>query len=236
MIRRLLILAALAPGSAGAEPACKVAVDIGHHKAAAGATSARGQPEWSFNAALAGLVAEALQRQGIASVLLNPSGDPVELRQRPADAEAAGATLFLSIHHDSVQSQYLSRWQWQGRDLAYSDKFSGYGLFVSAKNPAFDQSRAAAEAVGDRLLAIGLAPSLHHAEPIPGENRPLLDERRGIYRYDDLVVLKYATMPALLIEAGIIVNRQDEQTLADEGFRRRFAGAVAEGVAAWCRH
>jgi N-acetylmuramoyl-L-alanine amidase len=225
MLRRLLLLGALFPALAGAEPACKVAVDIGHHRAAPGATSARGVPEFSFNAALARLVTDALRQQGVAAVLLNPAGDPIELKQRPADAEAAGATLFLSIHHDSVQPQYLPE----------ADRFSGYGLFVSGKNPQFEQSRAAAEAVGDQLLKIGLAPSLHHAEPIPGENRPLLDERRGIYRYDDLVVLKYAAMPALLIEAGIIVNRRDEEILSDQAFRQRFAGAVAAGIAAWCR-
>jgi N-acetylmuramoyl-L-alanine amidase len=231
----LALGALLLPARLLAEPACKIAVDIGHHRAAPGATSARGQPEWSFNAALAGLIVEALRRQGVAAVLLNPAGDPIELRQRPADAAAIGATLLLSIHHDSVQEQYLSPWQWQGRDLAYSDRFSGYGLFVSAKNPAYPQSVAAAKAVGDTLLALGLAPSLHHAEPIPGENRPLIDQRRGIYRYDDLIVLKYAAMPALLIEAGIIVNRQDEETLTDQGFRLRFSEAVAEGIANYCR-
>jgi len=235
MMRRLLIAGLLLPALVRAEPACKVAIDTGHHRAAAGATSARGMSEWSFNAALAKIVTEALERQGVAAVLMNPSGDPIDLRQRPADAAAAGATIFLSIHHDSVQDKYLSTWQWQGRDLSYSDRFSGYGLFVSAKNPAFDRSRVLAEAVGDQLLGLGLAPSLHHAEPIPGENRPLLDARRGIYRYDDLIVLKYATMPALLIEAGIIVNRRDELILADDSARRRFAEAVAKGVAAYCR-
>lgn len=33
-------------------------------------------------------------------------------------------------------------------------------------------------------------PSLHHAEPIHGENRELLDTTLGIYRFDDLTVLK----------------------------------------------
>ena len=224
MIRIIGLLALILPVFARAETACKVAVDIGHHRNSPGATSARGKPEWGFNAALATDVAEALRRQGVEALLMNPAGDPIELRQRPADAQAAHADLLLSIHHDSVQNQYLPE----------ADRFSGYGLFVSGKNPAFERSRAAAEAVGDRLLGIGLAPSLHHAEPIPGENRPLLDEKRGIYRYDDLVVLKYAAMPALLIEAGVIVNRHDEEILAGEDFRRRFATAVAQGVAAWC--
>lgn len=224
----------LLPASVWAAPVCKVAIDIGHHRQAPGATSARGEPEWAFNGALARQVDEALRRQGIATVLLNPTGETIDLRQRPADAQAAGATLFLSIHHDSVQDRYLSHWRWNGQDRLYSDKFSGYGLFVSGKNPAFDGSLAAAKAVGDQLLATGLHPSLHHAEPIPGENRPLLDADRGIYRFDDLVVLKTTEIPALLIEAGIIVNRRDELILSQDAFRQRFAEAVAAGIVHFC--
>lgn len=234
MMKGFLAALILLPAFAWAAPACKVAIDIGHHRQAPGATSARGEPEWAFNGALAREVDEALRRQGVATVLLNPTGETVDLRQRPADAQAAGATLFLSIHHDSVQDRYLSHWQWNGQDRLYSDKFSGYGLFVSGKNPAFEDSLAVAKAVGDRLLAIGLHPSLHHAEQIPGENRPLLDADRGIYRFDDLVVLKTAEIPALLIEAGIIVNRQDELTLSQDAFRRRFAEAVAAGIVHFC--
>ena len=234
MIEGILAALILLPASVWAAPACKVAIDIGHHRQAPGATSARGEPEWAFNSALARKVDEALRRQGIATILLNPTGETIDLRQRPADALAAGATLFLSIHHDSVQDRYLSHWQWNGQDRLYSDKFGGYGLFVSGKNPAFDDSLAVAKAVGDQLLAIGQHPSLHHAEPIPGENRPLLDADRGIYRFDDLVVLKTAQIPALLIEAGVIVNRDDEPILKEETFRRRFAEAVAAGIVHFC--
>jgi N-acetylmuramoyl-L-alanine amidase len=226
----------LLPVAAWGEPACKVAIDIGHFRQSPGATSARGEPEWVFNGALARKLDDALRRLHIATILLNPAGESIDLRQRPADALAAGATLFVSIHHDSVQDSYLSRWQWGGQDRLYSDNFSGYGLFVSAKNPAFEESLAVAHAVGDHLLAIGLHPSLHHAEPIAGENRPLLDAERGIYRYDDLVVLKTSEVPALLIEAGVIVNRQDELILSQDGFRQRFAEAVAGAIAERCRH
>ena len=55
-------------------------------------------------------------------------------------------------------------------------------------------------------MAAGEKPSLYHAEPIAGENRPLLDRRLGVHRFDGLAVLKTATMPAVLVEAGVIVN------------------------------
>ena len=59
-------------------------------------------------------------------------------------------------------------------------------------------------------MAAGEKPSLYHAEPIAGENRLALDRRLGVHRFDGLAVLKTATMPAVLVEAGVIVNPDDE--------------------------
>ena len=42
----------------------------------------------------------------------------------------------------------------------------------------------------------------------------------------------HATMPALLMEAGVIVNRDEEMALAQTATRQRIAAAVASGVAA----
>ena len=39
-------------------------------------------------------------------------------------------------------------------------------------------------------------PTFHHAEPIKGENRELVNRDLGIYRFDDLIVLKSAATPA----------------------------------------
>lgn len=146
----------------------------------------------------------------------------------------AGASLLVSIHHDSVQPRYLSPWETEGRKQFYSDSFSGYGLFVSAKNGGFAESQAVAADIADVLLANGMHPSLHHAEPIPGENRPLLDARRGIYQFDDLVVLKTAVMPAVLIEAGVIVNRDEELRVASLEYREKIARAILSASKGHC--
>jgi N-acetylmuramoyl-L-alanine amidase len=230
-----LVLLGLAATAARADaPSCLIAIDIGHTRQAPGATSARGVPEWRFNEALAARIPAALAAHGLAAILLNPTGDPISLSDRPAAAKAAGASLLISIHHDSVQPQYLSHWDDAGQTRSYSDRFSGYGLFVSALNPGFAESRRVAADIADRLLAAGLRPSLHHAEPIQGENRPLLDSARGIYQFDGLVVLKQAAMPALLIEAGIIVNRQDEPVLQTAEYQDKIIDALIAGAAGHC--
>ncbi len=212
-----------------------VAVDVGHSKAEPGAISARGKPEFAFNGALAHAVAAALARAGAWPKLINEDGAKISLGERVEEINRTRPTLVLSIHHDSVQPRYLEAWSLADRSLDYSDRFSGFSIFVSNQNRAADASRRFATALGEALLAVGLTPSLHHAEPIPGEGRPLLDPRLGLYAFDGLAVLKGAVAPAALLEAGIIKNRTDEQTLDTPQFRSKVADAVVEAVAAWCR-
>ena len=153
-----------------------VAVDIGHTHRAPGATSARGVSELEFNRVLANKVVATLKADGFTNAfLINGDGRIGSLTERTRQAAAGHADLFLSIHHDSVQPHYLKSWAVNGRRARYCDQFSGYSLFVSAKNPQFDQSRRAAIEIGKAFRARGLEPTLHHAEPIRGENRPLLD-------------------------------------------------------------
>ena len=64
--------------------------------------------------------------------------------------------------------------------------------------------------------------------------RELVDREAGVYRYDQLIVLKSTQMPAVLMEAGSIVNRSEELLLATPEHEAIMAGAVAEAVDAFC--
>ena len=88
-----------------------------------------------------------------------------------------------------------------------------------------------ARAIGEQLRKKGYVPSPHHVEPIRGENRPWAEPSNGVYYFDDLVVLKTATIPAVLLEAGIIVNRDDEIALAETKTRERISQAIGDGLA-----
>ena len=90
-------------------------------------------------------------------------------------------------------------------DAGRQREFAGFSIFVSQRNPATRKACAAPRRSARRWWRRA-KPSLYHAEPIAGENRPLLDRRLGVHRFDGLAVLKTATMPAVLVEAGVIVN------------------------------
>lgn len=205
-----------------------IALDVGHSWQKPGAFSARGVPEFAFNRALAESVAKNLQKQGFSIRVNGIDGTLDHLHIRPQLAQ--GADFLLSIHHDSVQPQYLKLWTADGKTRRYSDRFSGFSLFVSRRNPRFEQSLVCASALGAALRAAGFTPSTHHAEPIAGENRPFADRENGVYAFDDLVVLRAATQPAVLFEAGIIVNRADELKLQQPATQARIAAALTEGL------
>lgn len=222
------IVAALSAATSSPIGTPAVALDVGHSWQKPGALSARGVQEFEFNRALAETIASALRKHGFRVTLIGLDGEMDDLTARPQ--RAAGADFFLSIHHDSVQLQYLESWTVAGKTHRYSDRFSGFSLFVSRRNPHFEQSIACASILGATLRAAGFTPSPHHAEPIPGESRPFADRENGVYYFDDLVVLRAATLPAVLLEAGIIVNRADEQKLRQPEMQARIAAALANGL------
>jgi len=227
-MRAVIFALALAASAAAAREPRLVAVDVGHFLAEPGAASARGRPELEFNRELAAAIRDALEAQGLRVLLIGADGDMSVLSRRTAAAR--GADFLLSVHHDSVQPHYLEEWEHEGETRRFSDRFAGFSLFVSRRNPQVPASLGCASAIGVAMRAAGLAPSLYHAEPIPGESKPFADRVNGVHYYDNLVVLHTATQPAVLMEGGVIVNRAEELAMRDPVTQRRIAAAVANGV------
>jgi len=84
--------------------------------------------------------------------------------------------------------------------------------------------------LGNELKEGGFTPTMHHAEKIKGENRKLLDKTIGIYEFNDLIVLKSAVMPAILLECGIIVNRMDELLIQSNGFKEEITDKILNAI------
>jgi len=193
-------------------------VDVGHYAAEPGVISASGMPEFAFNLALALDVKTELEKLQFNVRLIGERGDYAVLHHRTRDAQ--GADLFVSIHHDSVQERLLPQ----------AERFAGFSLFISRQNPKVEKSLACASAIGARLRGEGFTPSRYHADPVLGEARPFADEANGVHYYDNLAVARSAAMASVLVEAGVIVNREEDRRMRDPAVRRRIAAAVAGGV------
>ena len=61
-----------------------------------------------------------------------------------------------------------------------------------------------------------------------------MDADAGVYRYDTLFVLKKTQMPAALLEAGSIANRDEELLLATPERQQLIGAAVVDAVDSFC--
>jgi N-acetylmuramoyl-L-alanine amidase len=229
---------ARAEPNAACRPATfKVVVDVGHTTEVPGAMSARGVPEYSFNLALADAITQKLIDAGFVKTvrLLTETAPWRGLLERAARANEMHADLFLSVHHDSVPDFLIETWQYEGKDNQFSDRFSGYAVFISNDNADRAGSLAFGRDLGKELQARGLKYTPHYTLPLMRRYRhDLLDAEAGVYRYDQLIVLRHTLMPAVLLEAGSIVNRKDELELGTPERRTLTAQAVAAAVEDFC--
>lgn len=238
----------LAPASAqtvkprAAAPQCdpasfRIIVDVGHTPESPGAISARGVEEYTFNLALATVIDGKLRDAGFNRAhLLLANGEAIpSLVRRVAQANAMSADLLVSIHHDSVPAAFKSMWDFGGVQREYSDRFKGHSIFVSGDNADYQGSLAFAKILGGRLKARGFEYTPHYKEGFMGSRRrQLLDADTGVYRYDQLLILRTARMPSVLLEAGSIVNRDEEVLMGTEQHQLQIAGAVTEAVERFC--
>jgi N-acetylmuramoyl-L-alanine amidase len=228
---------AQAKGGACVPAAYRVILDVGHTADSPGAFSARGVTEYSFNMQLAGAIRQALLEAGFEQTTKLIITGPARrgLFERAIRANTAHADLFIAIHHDSVPDHLAETWEYEGKKNQYCDRFSGYSIFVSNANADRSGSLAFGHLLGMELQKQGLHYTPHYTLPIMKQyGHDLLDSEAGVYRYDHLVVLHNTRMPAVLLEAGSIANRQEELELATEERRLAIAKAVAAAVADFC--
>ena len=232
-----------APPTNSAETGCnraafRLVLDVGHTAEVPGAKSARGLHEFEFNLRLAKLIDQQLIDAGFGrTVLLVTEGPALRgLARRVARANAANADLLLSIHHDSVPDSLLEKWDYNGEQHSFSDRFKGHSLFVSYDNRDRRGSLLFARLLGGALKARGLQYTPHYTEKIMGHRRrELLDADVGVYRYDQLVVLRHPQMPAVLLEAGSIINRDEELLMGTPEHQALISAAVLEAVEGFCK-
>lgn len=228
------------PAPLDASRPLRIVLDIGHMPRndsapikGQGMISAHGQDEYELNRKAALAMAAALRDSLGAEVIVhNEDGLQRQLRARTLFARRMDADLFLSIHHDAVQLSQTSVWTWQGVERLYCDSISGFSLFVHDSSVNFPQALSLASAIGASLRAGGRTPNLHHARTTERPGREVLDSASGVYRADFAVLLS-ARMPAILVECGVALNRQEELVLDSDAGRAEFARLVASGVKAW---
>lgn len=166
-----------------------------------------------------------LEQQGY-KIVLTRKDDRQLARSKKEDLQKRGeltlgtkADLFISVHYNSVESG--------------ADRVTGVEVYsltpqyqYSHSDPEREDSTAAIANLGNRhdhwnaLLAYNI-----HRELLGG----LKASDRGLKR-GRLAVLRFASCPAVLVEAGFLSNDAEARKIATPAYRQKIAESIAEGV------
>jgi N-acetylmuramoyl-L-alanine amidase len=190
-------------------------IDIGHGEKDkyGGTIGATGHHEWLYNRAIGIDLKKALEAKGHTVKII----ENAPLSERVLKIHASACTLFISIHHDSVQPQLDP------------NLYSGYSIFITNRFPERNYSFWMAWHTANALNRNGFHPSLHHAEDIDGERKTLLDKDRGIY-LANFYILRNASIPGILLECGIIANKWEAVKLMQDVTREKIVSAIVSAV------
>jgi N-acetylmuramoyl-L-alanine amidase len=193
-------------------PIRTVVIDPGHGGSDRGTRGAK-SIEKRMTLDVAKRVERVLEADGVNVMLTRASDRTLSLKKRVDFADAKNADLFVSIHFNSGGSA-------DGIET-YCLPISGAG---STANPG--ESRDHGASPGNRYdeRNVWLAHCVQRSLL-----RSTGAEDRGVRRAR-FYVLRYASCPAILVEAGFLTNRSEERRILAAEYRERLAKAIADGI------
>ena len=180
---------------------------------------------------MARAIAAAIRRSGISNVILfNEEGANMTIAERVRRINALRPLLVISVHHNSMYPKYLKTWSWQGKPRLYCEHYRGASVYFSQENDFAGQSRAIATDLRFQMAKAGMNLYQHPEFELRKKGIVAFPGQAGLYRYDSLGVLRGPNCPAVLLECGMIVNRDEELLLRDKAYQRKLATVVAQSV------
>ncbi len=214
-----------------------VVVDPGHGGDDAGAVAGDGLEEKTVVLAVARRLARVLGARGY-EVRLTRGGDETRaLSDRTALANRLQATAFISLHANASRAASA-----RGAETYYMSLDEGSDAQAAATAKVENAPAAGGHNGSDLDLILW---DMAQAEVLNESAHLALDVQRRLNGLADLpdrgvkqapfVVLRGATMPAVLVEVGFLSNSREARRLADPGSQQKLAEAVANGVVDFLR-
>jgi N-acetylmuramoyl-L-alanine amidase len=150
----------------------------------------------------------------------------VELPDRPALANRAGADLFVSLHFNATP---VDKAEIQGPETYCITPVGAQSSNAHGESPEFgssvDTGPTAANRCEDKSLLLA-----YQVEKSLVQNLHAND--RGVKRAR-FAVLRDATMPAILIEGGFMTHPLEGKKIYSADYRRQMAAAIVKGILAY---
>src|SRR5258708_1062558 len=176
--------------------------------------------EKTYTLLLAQELAAQLTRAGYKVTLTRDTDRFIELSERPAIAKRRSADLFISLHFNSAPSS--------ANTVRGAEVYCMTPVGAASTNTR-GEGGSAGWYPGNRSndKNVNLAYQLQKSV-----TKSLGAEDRGLHRAR-FAVLRDATMPAVLIEAGFMSNPSEGRKIFDEGYRKQIAKAIVDGIGAY---
>jgi N-acetylmuramoyl-L-alanine amidase len=231
------------PGAAGSEPDGAVAtlplvvIDPGHGGVDVGAASKHGELEKNIVLEFAKTLRAKIEAQGRLRAMLTRGDDVfIALEDRVRFARQHGASLFISIHADTLGEASV-----QGATIytVASRASDAESARIAEKENLADQAagldqQAASEEIGDILFDLARretrALSRDFAGRLVGKWRDAGSLNKNPSRSAGFVVLKAHDVPSVLIELGYLSSEKDLANLTSPQWRDHAAATTAEAI------
>lgn len=213
-----------------------VVIDPGHGGHDAGASGPGGVREKDVVLDVARRLRDRLATEGIQVLMTRKDDRFIPLSQRAAFANQRKADLFLSVHANASRARgaagyeayYLSEATDDAARAFAAAENASLALEAGASNGPVPKNTEAI--VWDLLNTENRTESRELASAVcrgmkwflPAQNRGVKSAR--------FYVLKWAQMPAVLIEVGFVTNRTEGQRLDTAAYRQRVCDGIAQGV------
>lgn len=215
-----------------------IVLDPGHGGQAAGATGRVGFTEKDLTLDIAVRLREIIVRRlGLQVVLTRDADVDVPLAQRPEKANYWDADLFLSIHANAYRLDSVRGPETYFLSDTASDAHAG--SVARAENADGDRSDVPAPDPTLEFILWDLAQTEYLressllAEIIQTDLSNLWGTPDRGVKQAPFLVLKGATMPAVLVEVGYLSNPEDAGRLSDSAFRQQIAETLYRSITAF---
>jgi len=225
-------------GKAGGRGSGVVVIDPGHGGKDTGAISSRGATEKELVLDISRRVRTILTRKGIKVRMTRDSDKPVGLVHRSDIANKIGASIFVSIHANSVRRNKRSI---SGSETFYLSKAQS----ASAKRTERIENSPVKNEVNSRWSSLTYRVKRwflgKHFKQTREKSRKLaqavqrrlarvaIGKDRGIKRAN-FSVLRNVYCPSCLVEVGFMSNPTDATYLRRSSYRQKIAEAIAQGI------
>lgn len=218
-----------------------VAISAGHGGEDPGAIGVKRLQEKKVTLAISREIEKQINsRPGYRAVMVRDGDYGMTLGQRTRIAHQNNADFFIAIHADSYKSSSargttvyaLSQrgaTSQQARLLAEkenaADLIGGVGTVKLA-----DMDEDLRSVLIDLSMTASIAASLEAGNKIISSLGQVTRMRRTNVEQANFVVLRSADIPSLLVESAYITNPTDASNLDSSAWRKRFAGAIVNGI------